>query len=407
MTTSTDLESHIVYATDDIVRPTEPTRVRRPSNSFDDHPFMWLNTWLMYFPMWTCTMIKNDKMIPRNKHAAKYGYYTVLLFNIIFFVWDVFWWIYRPGLCLFSFVFFVSICLTTASRGICIYYFFHHFRYYGLSHETKAAKEDTPHDQHHKLMHKTNIRFRLILVFVILASIIDAIISVNQTSKMVPENNIALKSMMIWQTIFNFVYIYFYTVPLFLVQFVLSIYYVRACIFVKEFTEMIDINNGDVDLNAAIQEYSTYRIVFRNKIVWLERIMLLRLSSQIFWIWVDITWLMEVPQWYEAFTPLIWIIITILPFFEMVMSANDATKKFHGLHKKLYQIGTEKDYFGELSLEEGISRTRYLFLLEYISTYPFMIKILAREISFKNAARVSAAFIIAKTITYLFKMNVI
>eukprot|EP01083_Nonionella_stella_P012927 36501_1 len=404
------------------------------SKPFDEHPFIWLNQWIIYCPMWTSSTIKNSKIVPRNKYVAKIGYYTLILICIAFGAWDIFQFFYQFSFNLFTLVAAISIVLTNISRLISFYYFFHCFQFYGLprSHDPNSSGNineaddkkvidvmmDLPatlkshvsslaRDQHDKLMKKTTIRFKVLLIWVIVACLV---ISVIQIVAFVNDNSEALNSaplgtritVALCQQVFSIIYIYFYQVPLFLAQLVLSIYYVRACAFIKDFTHRVNRSIG-VEFDAAIEEYSTYRLQFIEKIKWLERLMLLRLASQVSWIWIDMAMIADGQSFLGKLVPFLWLSISSWTFLEMVMAGNDATHKFLGLHEKLYRIGTEKEYFSEVSVEHS----KYLFLLDYVTTYPFVIQILAQEVSFRNAAKMGAAFVVARVVTYLFKAGLV
>eukprot|EP01083_Nonionella_stella_P250526 865217_1 len=391
---------------------------------FDDHPFIWLNKWIIYCPMWTSTTVHNNKIIPRNPWVAKILYYSLLLICVAFWVYDIFWFVYQLGFNLFTLIATISITLTSISRLVCFYYFFDYFKFYGAGmHEepnkyeiidltkkstTLKRVSSLSHVQHHSLAKKTGIRFQVILCWVMVASILIQIILIINVTK---ENDEAFKSespisarlaITLWHLIFGFIYIYFYQIPLFLAQFVLSIYYVRACIFIKEFTQMID--KSIVDFDAAIEKYSAYRREFVHTIKLLEVLIMFRLGAQISWVWIDLTMILDAQSWSQIFIAMLWLTKSTLPFVEIVMAGNAATNKFRVLHRKLYQFGTEKKNLGEIS---PYDHSRYLFLLDYVTMYPLVIKMLGQEISYRNAAKVTAAFVAAKTISYLFKANVI
>eukprot|EP01084_Bolivina_argentea_P160912 280166_1 len=380
----------------------------------NDHPFSWINTWIIYCPMITNTTIKNSKIINRHKLIYKIAFISIILICIFFWMWDVIIEFHDYGFSLFTLVWCISISFMNIARLISVYYFYNYFQFY-TTHNNKNDIEMQNNNekmkpfpnssgftipQYHSLTKKFSRRMKIILILAILCLLG---VNISSTVQILSENPKS-KTIVIYEIFYNFFAIYFYDIPLFLAQFILSIYYCEGCIFVKSLIEIID-KSIKIDFEQLIKEYSLYRNEFKKKIGLLEYMIIFRLCSLISFVWVNITGISEAKTWLEATDDSLWLFIGIFPFFEIIMAGNAATRKFHSFKKKLYSVGIQNGFFTDATMYH--SNSQYLFLLDYVSTFPFLIKIFAKEVSLKNALKIITVFVVAKMVTYLFKHNLV
>eukprot|EP01084_Bolivina_argentea_P156430 272615_1 len=148
----------------------------------------------------------------------------------------------------------ISISFMNIARLISIYYFYNYFQFYTTHNNTYNNKNDiemkdkkmehySPKNsgftipQYNALTKTFSLRMKLVLIVAILCLLAIAISATAQTftetSK--PSGIKTYKIVYHW-----FGYFVFYEIPLYLAQFILSIYYCEGCIFVKSLIDIID-----------------------------------------------------------------------------------------------------------------------------------------------------------------------
>eukprot|EP01084_Bolivina_argentea_P270737 460432_1 len=94
--------------------------------------------------------------------------------------------------------------------------------------------------QYHTLTKKFSLRMKVILILAILCLLAVNISKTSQILSETPKSKTSKsKSIVIYEICSHFFAIYFYDIPLYLAQFILSIYYCEGCIFVKSLIEII------------------------------------------------------------------------------------------------------------------------------------------------------------------------
>eukprot|EP01083_Nonionella_stella_P011329 32212_1 len=375
--------------------------------AMDYHSFSWVNKWIMYFPMFTSITVNNCKITKRNTLMHYIVFPCIVIICISCPMWRGFYHMYYvDGSSLYKALYLIGIFCLSACRLLSLYYFFYQFQYYTPSEHTsdnydiemecpstvsRCFSMNLP--QHRKRVRQTSIRIKMILFWIVLSSVIRCICHIIASVNHASDTH--------WHTILQVVYgfigVYFYNIPLWLSQFILSILYCEQCIFLEGFCHVID-QSSNIDFATAIHDYSSFKTQFDDRKRVLETMIKFRMVTMIAWLWIDLPILLVTQTWIQTFNTALWIINDALPFFELVVAGNAVTVQFNILKNKIYSLGCQRDFLTHLSIKQ----TQYLFLLEYVPNFPLVVNMFGKEVSFENALKVITAFAVAKSMSYLF-----
>lgn len=323
----------------------------------------------------------------------------------------------NSGFTLYTFVWCLAMSLLNIARLLTLYYFWNHVGFYDVDkgkekqQEHEVAMEVVTRDriqsaylvgsgfrqtEYHALTKQFSLRMRIILY---LAVTILVILSIGNTVFACIDPDFVFDGLTVFDFIQTWLSKYIYNVPSFLIQFVLSIQYCRGCVFVMSLNDILEKSvNYNVNWKELSDEYTRFHHEFKKSIKLLEIIIICIIAARLCFVWTDISAITAAESWIRGIYSSLWLIVGLLPFIELVFAGNATTANFHAFRTKLYQIGAADG--AELS-------TEYLYFLSYVNRYPFLIQIFAKEISWKNAVKVTAAFAVAKTVSYLFKVHAI
>lgn len=363
------------------------------ANFVDNQPFIWLAPWIQYLPTVITTKWDNDKVKQRN-NLISCIYISVAT---IVTIGECLWYSITPFMdyfqddWLYPIVHCIAMLLITAAKLISLYYFWSYFDFkilcscsLNLNQKSGDLKNISTLSNLNDIIRNTNRRMKLILAVLII--FIFGLCCIKITNIFVEDEGIDG-----W---FGFIrsilYYVFFDVPIFLHQFILSIYYLKGYLFVSGLKERVQSQNiQNIDLKKICNEYKAFRDLFRKQIYLSELMIKCRICALIPWVWIDITYVVESENYMDGIEECIYLFMSCLPIIELVLSGSSATTQYYKFKDTLFEIK-------ELSLES-------LYLLDYVCQYPFLVKIFAKEVSIKNALKVAAAFIAAKAITYLFR----
>eukprot|EP01084_Bolivina_argentea_P017296 32302_1 len=380
-----DLKVHIDHnSANDIQQTTVDININ------ENEPFVWMSKWIMYSPLVVRNKLINRTITTRNNAIN----FLFLFITIIVTIGECLWYSITPFYdyldvdLLFPIVYCAAMITITISKFISVYYFWIYFDFQILR-TINLDGNELKTSSFSKIIRKVNRRMKVILSVLIIFILALIIIKV---TKIFSEN----KGLIGWFALLrSILYYWMFDIPILLSQFVLSIYYCKGCIFISNLNEIIETANQnsetEMDLQSICTQYRTFRDKFKSCIDLLELMLKCRICALIPWIWIDITYLMEAESVMDGIEECIYLIMSSLPIIELVVGGSAATTQYHSFKKTIYHI---KD----LSLQ-------LLYLLDYVVQYPFLVKIFAKEVSFKNALKVTAAFIVAKAISYLFRQN--
>eukprot|EP00484_Ammonia_sp_Unknown_P018986 CAMPEP_0197028926 /NCGR_PEP_ID=MMETSP1384-20130603/8502_1 /TAXON_ID=29189 /ORGANISM="Ammonia sp." /LENGTH=390 /DNA_ID=CAMNT_0042458007 /DNA_START=34 /DNA_END=1206 /DNA_ORIENTATION=+ len=353
----------------------------------DTESFVWLSKWIMYFP--TVTTTKYDAEIRSSKPRNTVCNWSFVVISVIVTVGECLWYSITPFYdywkddWLYPMVYAAATILTTAAKLISIYYFWRCFDFSSLctlrlnaADSTYSLKQDLC-----GIVKKANLRMKVILAM--LCTCILTLVCIKLT-KLFME--VEYEGILGWFGVLRSVlYYWMFDIPLFLAQFVLSIYYLKGCIFVSSLIERVDQND---ELSSICEDYRTFRDVFKSQIDVLELIVKCRMIALVPWIWIDLTYVMESKSALDGIEECIYLAMSALPIIELVLAGSAATTQYYALKTTVFKI---KDF-----------SVQVVYLLVVIVEYPFLVKIFAKEVSLTNALKITAAFIVAKAISYLF-----
>eukprot|EP01084_Bolivina_argentea_P048638 89573_1 len=349
--------------------------------------FTWLGNWIFCFPTVTRHKFKNGQIENRNSITIKIYIALVTAFIIGAYLWYIIDLFIVLGVALFPFVYMIAMGLQTSSKLISMYYFWKHFDMASL--QNISLVDNIVSIDHKAIINKVNRRMKIMLVIIILCQLTLIIIRIVETTKEETDY-------VDWIEVVVTLGFYITTdIPVLLSQFILSILYCKGHVFIANLTAKIqnEDTNDQVDFETMIDEYKAFRTNFKKSIDVLELMLKCRLSGLVVWVWINISRIMEPDSALAEIVSIVYLIYNCLPFIELVLSGSPATDGYYLFKKQIYE-------FKALSMD-------LLNFKDYMNEYPFLVKIFAKEISIKNALKLSAAFIGARMLTYLFKNKII
>ncbi len=130
--TNVELQTHVDI--NENVQETSITQANLVGKGVSFVPFVWLDAWIMYFPMVVRSKIKKDEIAPRNRVLIT----LYLLIAIIVTVGECLWysiptyyydWADNKLFCL---VYSAAMILMAVAKFISVYYFWKHFQFQTL-----------------------------------------------------------------------------------------------------------------------------------------------------------------------------------------------------------------------------------------------------------------------------------
>eukprot|EP00485_Elphidium_margaritaceum_P011695 CAMPEP_0202690146 /NCGR_PEP_ID=MMETSP1385-20130828/5235_1 /ASSEMBLY_ACC=CAM_ASM_000861 /TAXON_ID=933848 /ORGANISM="Elphidium margaritaceum" /LENGTH=415 /DNA_ID=CAMNT_0049345379 /DNA_START=15 /DNA_END=1262 /DNA_ORIENTATION=+ len=358
-------------------------------------PFIWLSTWISYLPCVVQTQWKEGDSKPRNAICN----WTFLIISVLITFAELLWYSITPFFeywaddWLYPLVYAVAMLLTTLAKCIALYYFWMLFDFrllctLSLDVDERAQSSSAVYtclsaDVLTSTIRKVNIRMKSILAA--LCTFLVALLCI-KVSKIFSEQQG-------WNGLFKLIrsslYYWQFDLPLFMAQFVLSILYLKGCLFVSSLTRRVQQNPAAQDLEPIYRDYSTFRKLFQNETQVLELMIKCRVLALIPWIWIDLTYVLETESALDGLEECIYLVMSSLPVIELVFGGSAATSAYHAFRTTIYDVQ-------ELSSE-------LLYLLVCVAEFPFLVTLFAHEVSIKNAIKLTVAFIVAKAIAYLWE----
>eukprot|EP01083_Nonionella_stella_P097860 275144_1 len=385
-----ELEAHTVSAKPkncdgDRATNVSPEQERAPPN-LDPDPFIWLGQWLVYFPMVVQYRLHNGKVTKCNPICTRIFYIYAFLLSIGGFLWYSIPPFIENGFALYPVVYFIAMFLQTISKFVSIHYFWTYFKFDTLRTVSLVNTNNKVHIDTSSTVQKVNRRFKITLfIFIVftVALVITKIVRITTD-----DEAVTMDWLYCGRTI---IYYYTFDIPYLLTQFVLSIYYCKGHVFIQDLDQRLNDDPDKVGFGTVFDEYRAFRRDFQEQIWYLELMLKCRLAALIAWIWIDITELANSENGWYGMRNFLYIALGCIPPIELVFSGSPATTTYHSFKERVHD-------FKELSLK----RCNFM---AYMTEYPFLITIFAREISIKNALKVAAAFAGAKVLSYLFRQH--